>query len=220
MKAFLHIPIVVKTAMIAALYFTLSLSTRVQAQSQEAVQLILNYEKLQQLEEILDNMYKGYKILTKGYNTIRDIAEGNFNLHQVFLDGLFAVSPAVRNYKRIPNIIQYQQHLVKEYKRAFNRFKNDPNLTLSEIRYLENVYSSLFKQSLRNLDELLMIVTAAKLRMNDDERLQAIDRIYLDMENKLVFLKVFNSSTQMLAMQRAKESHDVETLQKLYEVTP
>jgi hypothetical protein len=220
MKAFLHIPIVVKTAMIVVLFFVLTLPTRVWAQSQEAAQLILNYEKLQQLEEILDNMYKGYKILTKGYNTIKDIAEGNFNLHQVFLDGLFAVNPSVRNYKRIPYIIQYQQFLVKEYKRAFNRFKNDPNLTVREIKYLENVYGSLFKQSLRNLDELLMIVTATKLRMSDEERLQAIDRIYLDMENKLVFLKVFNSSTQMLAMQRARENHDVETLQKLYEVTP
>jgi len=220
MKAFLHIPIVVKTAMIVMLFFVLTLPTRVRAQSQEAAQLILNYEKLQQLEEILDNMYKGYKILTKGYNTIKDIAEGNFNLHQVFLDGLFAVNPSVRNYKRIPYIIQYQQFLVKEYKRAFNRFKNDPNLTVREIKYLENVYGSLFKQSLRNLDELLMLVTATKLRMSDEERLQAIDRIYLDMENKLVFLKVFNSSTQMLAMQRARENHDVETLQKLYEVTP
>lgn len=220
MKALLHIPIVVKTAMIVVLFFVLTLPTRVQAQSQEAAQLILNYEKLQQLEEILDNMYKGYKILTKGYNTIKDIAEGNFNLHQAFLDGLFAVNPSVRNYKRIPYIIQYQQFLVKEYKRAFNCFKNDPNLTVREIKYLENVYGSLFKQSLRNLDELLMIVTATKLRMSDEERLQAIDRIYLDMENKLVFLKVFNSSTQMLAMQRARENHDVETLQKLYEVTP
>ncbi len=197
-----------------------SFSIMSQAQSQEAAQLILNYEKLQQLEKILDNMYKGYKILTKGYNTIKDIAEGNFNLHKAFLDALFAVNRSVRNYKRIPYIIQYQQYLVKEYKRAFNRFKNDPNLTVREIKYLENVYGHLFKQSLRNLDELLMIVTASKLRMSDEERLQAIDRIYLDMENKLVFLKVFNSSTQMLAMQRARENHDVETLQKLYEVTP
>ena len=192
----------------------------VEAQTTEATQLVLNYEKLLQLEKILDNMYKGYTILTKGYNAVRDIAEGNFNLHQVFLDALFAVSPAVRKYKRIPAIIQYQQYLVTEYKRAFRRFKDDPNLTVREIKYLEQVYDGLFKQSLRNLDELLMIITANKLRMSDDERLQAIDRIYLDMENKLVFLKVFNSSTQMLAMQRARDNHDVETLQKLYEVTP
>lgn len=202
------------------LFISFGCPTLVNAQSQEIAQLILNLEKLKQLEEILDNMYKGYKILTKGYNTIKNIAEGNFNLHQVFLDGLYAVNPAVRNYKRIPHIISYQQFLMKEYKRAFDKFRNDPNLTAREIRYLENVYEHLFRQSLRNLEELLMIVTASKLRMSDEERLTAIDRIYLDMQNKVIFMKAFNSSTQVLVMQRAKESHEVGTLQKLYEVTP
>lgn len=202
------------------LLISLNMPVKIYAQSQEATELVLNYEKLRQLEEILDNMYKGYKILSKGYNTIKDISEGNFSLHQVFLDGLYAVNPAVRNYKRIPYIIQYQKFLVKEYKRAFNRFRHDPNLTVREVKYLANVYSYLFKQSLRNLSELLMIVTAAKLRMSDEERLRAIDRIYYDLENKVVFLKLFNSTTQWLAMQRARDNHDVITLQKLYGVTP
>lgn len=190
------------------------------AQSQEAVQLILNYEKLQQLEEILDNMYKGYKILTKGYNTIKDIAEGNFNLHDVFLNGLYLVNPAIRNYKRIPYIIQYQLYINKEYKRAYQRFRNDPNLTVREIKYIENVYSYLVKQSLQNLDELLMIITATKLRMSDDERLAAIDRIYEDMENKIVFLKVFNNSTQVLVMQRDRDQRDVNKMRKLFDTNP
>ena len=82
------------------------------------------------------------------------------------------------------------------------------------------MYEHLFRQSLRNLEELLMIVTASKLRMSDEERLTAIDRIYLDMQNKVIFMKAFNSSTQVLVMQRAKEIHEVGTLQKLYEVTP
>jgi len=209
-----------KKIVIILVLISANIPIRIWAQSQEAAQLVLNYEKLLQLEKILDNMYKGYKILTKGYNTIKSIAEGNFNLHQVFLDGLYAVNPAVRNYKRIPYTIQYQQFLMKEYKRAFNKFRNDPNLTVREIKYLENVYSYLFKQSLRNLDELLTIVTASKLRMSDEERLQAIDRVYYDMENKVLFLKVFNSSTQVLVMQRAKENHELNTVQKLYEVTP
>ena len=209
-----------KKIVIILVMIGLHIPGRVGAQTQEAIQLVLNYEKLLQLEEILDNMYKGYKILTKGYNTIKDIAEGNFSLHQVFLDGLYAVSPAVRNYKRIPYIIQYQQLLLKEYKNAFDVFRSDPNLSAREVKYIGNVYANLFKQSLRNLDELLMIVTASKLRMSDEERLHAIDRIYDDMENKLVFLKVFNSSTQVLVMQRAKESNELNNIQKLYEITP
>jgi regulatory protein YycH of two-component signal transduction system YycFG len=194
------------------------LAASANAQTQEATQLLLNYEKLKQLEEILDNMYKGYKILTTGYNRIKDIAEGNYTLHQVFLDGLFAVNPSVAKYKRIPDIIRYQSLLMKEYRRAFNRFKNDPNLTPDEVKYLERVYSYLVKQSLRNLEELTMIVTANKLRMSDDERIQSIDRIYFDIENKLSFLRYFNNSTQVLVAQRAKEDSEVGTVKKLYEV--
>jgi hypothetical protein len=196
----------------------LGIATSAFPQTQEATQLLLNYEKLKQLEEILDSMYKGYKILSQGYTRVKNIAEGNYNLHQLFLDGLYAVNPAVRNYKRIPMIINYQLVLMKEYKRAYNRFRRDPNLTAGELRYLESVYSYLVKQSLRNIDELTMIITASKLRMSDDERMRAIDRIYFDMENKLSFLRYFNNSTQLLALQRAKEKGDVITSQKLYEI--
>lgn len=200
-----------------ALFF-MGLTTSGYSQTQEVTQLLLNYEKLKQLEEILDNMYKGYKILSQGYNRIKSIAEGNYNLHQLYLDGLYAVNPAVRNYNRIPLIINYQLLLMKEYKRAYNRFTNDPNLTAKELRYLESVYAYLIKQSLRNIEELTVIITASKLRMSDDERMRAIDRIYFDMESKLSFLRYFNNSTQLLALQRAKEKNDVTTSQKLYEV--
>lgn len=206
--------------MVLALASTLCTAHRSQAQAQEAAQLLLNVEKLKQLEEILDNMYKGYKILTKGYNTVKDITEGNFNLHKVFLDGLYAVSPVVRDYKRIPYIIRYQQLLAREASRAYNTFRNDPNLTAREIRYLENVYEYLLKQSLRNLDELLMIVTASRLRMSDEERLRSIDWIYEDLLDKVSFLKAFNGSTRVLVMERAKERHQVNTLQNLYDLTP
>lgn len=190
------------------------------AQSQEAQQLVLNYTKLKQLEAILDNMYKGYKILTKGYNTIKDISEGNFKLHQTFLDGLYAVSPAVRNYSRIPLIIQYQEMILKEYKRAYERFRHDPNLTVREVKYLNNVYSFLFKASMRNLDELITIVTASKLRMSDEERMKSIDRIYHEMEEKVIFLKMFNGSTQMLVVQRAKSRHQLNQTRRLNNLTP
>lgn len=209
-----------KTIILLSILIMSYTASDVTAQSQEVQQLILNYEKLQTLEKILDNMYKGYRILTKGYNTIKDISEGNFNLHRIFLDGLLAVNPAVKNYKRIPLIIQYQQYLVREYKRAFDRFRKDPNLTVREIKYLENVYAYLFKESLRNLDELLMIITANKLRMNDEERLHAIDRIYFDMEDKLVFLKTFNTNTSMLVLQRAREQHAVQMMRELHDVKP
>jgi hypothetical protein len=186
------------------------------AQGTEAQQLIINWEKLNQLRQILDNMYWGYKVLDKGYTTIKKISEGNYTLHQLFFDGLMAVNPAVRNYKRIPFIIDYQKLLLKEYQRAYNRFRQDPGFKPEELEYLANVYKFLFKASLQNIDELIMVITATKLRMTDDERMQAIDRIFFDMENKVVFLRTFNSSTQLLAIQRARSRNDVKTMQQLY----
>lgn len=203
---------------ILAIVFAFSISMTAFGQTDEATQLLLNYEKLRQLEEILDNMYKGYKILSQGYDRIKSIAEGNYKLHQVFLDALFAVNPAVRNYKRIQMIIDYQAQLMTEYKRAYKRLRDDGNLTGSELRYIESVYTYLVKQSVRNLEELAMIVTASKLRMTDDERLKAIDRIFLDIESQLSFLRYFNNTTQMLAMQREREKGDVTTIQGLYEL--
>jgi len=203
--------------MTAILIILMSLSrTQSFGQSDEAQQLLLNWEKLQQLEEILNNMYIGYKILDKGYTTIKNISEGNYSLHQFFLDGLMAVNPSVRNYKRIPYIIDYQKLLVKEYKNAYGRFKQDKNFSPQEIEYMADVYNFLFQASLRNIDDLVMIITATKLRMSDDERMRAIDRIFYDMQSKVIFLRGFNNSTQLLAIQRARAANDVRTLNHIY----
>jgi hypothetical protein len=186
------------------------------AQGEEAAQLVLNYTKLQQLETILDNMYAGYTILSTGYNKIKMISESNYSLHQLFIDGLMAVNPTVRNYRRIPYIISYQKLLLSEYKNAYNRFKQDPHFTPDELSYLFNVYTFLIDASIRNLEDLAMIITATKLRMNDQERLQAVDRIFYDMESKLYFLRSFNNNTQLLAIQRARRANDVRTMSRLY----
>lgn len=198
--------------MIAALF------SRVKAQSDEAQQLLLNWEKLQTLEKMLDNMYMGYKILDNGYTTIKKIAEGDYSIHQAFLDGLMAVNPSVRNYKRIPLIIEYQKLLVQEYKRAWKQLKNDPNLTIDEIFYIESVYKFILQASVRNLDDLAMIITATKLRMSDDERMRAIDNIFFDMENRMVFLRGFNNDTRLLAIQRAFANNNQQNVKKLYGV--
>lgn len=195
-------------------------SYKVSGQSDEVQQLVLNVEKLAQFKQILSDMKKGYVILEKGYNSVKNIAEGNFDLHKAFLDGLMEVSPPVRNYRRVAGIINCQLTLVKEYQNAYNRFKQDNNFNGAEINYIAQVYNNLFKESLRGLDELLTIITAGKARMSDDERLHAIDEIYLDMQDRLMFLRHFNNNTTILALERAKERNDAETIQKIYGLNP
>lgn len=185
------------------------------SQSQEAQQLLLDWEKLTQFKVILKDMYDGYKILNQGYSTIRDISSGNFNLHKSFLDGLIEVSPAVKQYKRIADIINYQLLIVKQYKSACVQFSGDKNFTPAEIDYISKVYSNLFNETLKNLDELTMVITAGKLRMSDDERLKAIDKIYASTADQFSFLHDFNSSTSYLSLQRQREQTEIDMSRKI-----
>jgi hypothetical protein len=190
------------------------------AQSYEVQQLLLDWAKLTQMKQILADMKTGYQIVSKGYTTIRDISQGNFNLHEAFLDGLWLVSPTVRKYWKIPEIINYQTSLVTEYKRAYSNYKQGGYFNPDEILYLGKVYNNLFDKSLKNLDDLTTIISDNQLRMNDDERLAAIDKIHAEMQDELVFLRTFNNNTSVLAMQRAKEHNDVNMVQQAYGIKP
>lgn len=188
------------------------------AQSAEIQQLILNIEKLSQFKKILSDMKKGYELLSGGYKTVKDMSEGNFSLHKTFLDALMQVNPTVKKYKRVEDIVNYQILLVKESKTGLNRFLKSESFSQQEINYFEKVYGNLLDQSLRNLDELTMVITADKLRMSDDERLQTIDNIYMEMQDKLLFLRDFNKSSSILVLQRAKEKKDVYASKELLDL--
>ena len=204
------------TASLLCIMMLISGVTSSRAQSQEAQQLLLNVEKLSQLKNILADMKKGYTIVTNGYNTVKNIAQGNFSLHEVFLDGLMLVNPEIKKYRKVADIISYQKNIITEYKSAFSRFKSSSNFSAQEIDYLGKVYKQLFDQSIDNLDELATVITSSKLRMTDDERLKAIDRIFADTEDKLVFLRNFNKETSILNLQRAKEKADLKTTQSYF----
>lgn len=188
------------------------------AQTQEAKQLLLDVEKLAQLKSILTDLKKGYEILSGGYNTIKAISEGDFRLHDVFLTNLLEVSPEVKKYQRIADIIRAQIKIVSEYKAALKQFKLSRQFLTGEIEYITKVYSNIFNRSLQNLNDLASVITANKLRMTDNERLSSIDDIWEETSDELTFLRHFNNHTRILALQRAKAHNDILMMNHMYDV--
>lgn len=186
------------------------------AQGYEAQQLLLDVQKLSQLRQMLADIKKGYEIVYKGYSTIKDISQGNFDLHQAFLDGLLEVSPAIKNYKKVADIISLQLKIVSEYKSAFQWFRANGKFTPDEIDYIGKVYSNLFDESVRNLETLIIVITSGELRMTDDERLKQVDALYEEMVDKLTFLRHFNNQTSVLALQRTKDQDQINLAKKIY----
>lgn len=191
-------------------------NARAQSLADAITQLVLDYEKLTELKTILQDMYKNYQTVRKGYEDIRNIAEGNFNLHKLFLDGLLAVSPAVKNYARVADILNTEYTLVSEYKAAYKRFNANGHFTVQELGFISKLYGVLFRQSEKDLDELALVITPEHLRMSDAERLSAIDRIYQDMTGNLRVLRSFNNGTAVQGLQRARDANDIGTLKRIY----
>lgn len=206
--------------LVPALIFMVPQKSRAQSVTDCIEQLILDYQKLAGMKSVLSEMYKGYEVLSKGYGAVRNVSQGNFSLHQVFLDGLLLVSPAVRKYPRVADIISDQAVLFSEYKAASRNFTAGGQFSPDELRYLSAVYDRLVDASLKNLDNLSMVMSDSKLRMNDAERLAAIDRIYLDSRSQLSYLRKFNDQAGQTARLREKAAAEKQTLNSLYGINP
>ncbi len=194
------------------------LSNKSFSQTQAVQQLLLDVEKLTQLKNILTELKSGYKIVADGYTSIKNISEGNFSLHNIFLKSLLDVSPAVKNYVRIKDIIDAQISIVREYKNALKQFKESGEFSVDEMDYIMKVYANLFQHSLDNLQSMIMVITAGKLRMSDDERIQSIDEVWKEVSQQLIFLRHFNNQARILCLQRAKEKNDLSIINQLYHV--
>ncbi|MBS1524728.1 MAG: TerB family tellurite resistance protein [Bacteroidetes bacterium] len=209
-----------KAAVMMSLCFALCIAaptaSRAQTIADDLEQLALDIQKLSGLKSVLKQMYQGYELVSKGYGAVKDVSQGNFTLHQAFLDGLMIVSPTVRKYPRVQDIINDQLSLVSEYKSAYSVFKSDQQITPDEIGYIMDVYNNLVSRSLDNLTALSTVITDNQVRMSDDERLRQIDRIYATGHDELTFLRQFNDQARSVALSRAQAAGDRQTIQKLY----
>lgn len=207
---------ILKTILLFAFLITANIKTK--GQSFEIQQLILDCKKLMQLKDIYSDLVKGYDILSKGYQAVSDISQGNFDLHKLFLEGLLKANPVVQKYQKVANIIECQLQIISEYGTAYNRFKSDDNFSPEEIIYIGKVYNSLIDESIKGLGDLTNVITDGVLRASDDERLDLIDKLDSEMQERLSFLRYFNNNTTVLALQRAREKNDVNTIRNIYGV--
>jgi hypothetical protein len=206
-----------RKGILACLFFLVFLGSQrtIRAQDQEIQQLLLNVEKLDQLREMLDQMKDKYQILTQGYDRVKSLTEGNFKLHEVFLDRLVRVNPKVKSYYRVAQIVEMQLLLAKGIGEMKKDFSLRDLVSGSDLNFLREVYGSFGKSSLRNLEELLLILSDNQLQMDDAERIHAIDRIHLDMQNLFHGFGKFSLEADQLLELRAYRNKDTQTLNQI-----
>jgi hypothetical protein len=179
-------------------------------------ELALDAQKLSSMKSTLQEMYQGYADLKNGYTRIRDIVKDNFNLHKVFLDALWVLSPAVRSDPRLQEIIGTEYRLVQVYQLATGRLSGQSVWTTQELGYITGTFSTLLQRSLQVVEELTLISTDNELRMDDAQRLQALGRIDTEIKGELSFMEQFDQELAIEAARRGQESNDINTLKSIY----
>lgn len=198
--------------LILAAWGLLLLSQRLRAQGAEAQQLLLDYRKLKELRNMLQDLYSGYALVQNRLQDIGNLAMGNFGRQQQFLNGLLRVDPALRQYSRVSGSLGLQLALLREYRNSYARFRSDPAFSTQELGYIRRVYLNLLQGGLGDLDDLMNLLTSGTLRMSSGQRLAAIDRIYGNMQDRLGRLLVFEQRCRLLSLQRKKEEADLSVL--------
>lgn len=157
----------------------------------------------------------GYKIANKGLTTIRNIKNGDFSLHSDFFSSLKKVSPQVKKSANVADIIALQIRIIKDRKATLKNLSDGGQLTAGEMEYCKEVFDRLLDECFKNIEELLQVVTSGELVMKDDERIQKIDRIYLDMQDKLAFNASFGEDALLLSLQRNMEQLEINYSKRL-----
>jgi hypothetical protein len=166
---------------------------------------------LQNAQKALENAMSKLKL-----DEISEWTEKHRAQYAEYFDELRKVKEIISGYYQVKEIIRKQEQIVAEYKKAIALFRQDKNFTPQEIEYMERVYSGIMDQSLKNLDQLFLVVKALSTQMTDKKRIEIINNAAIHIDQNLDDLRQFNVENIKISLQRAKDANDVDVIRKLY----
>lgn len=166
---------------------------------------------LQNAQKVLENQLSKLKL-----TEIADWTEKQKNLYSEYYEELWKIKSAIAYYKRIKDLTQRQVDIVDEYKWAWKLFKQDKHFTADELDYMQKVYSGILDESVKNVDQILLVVNSFKTQMSDAQRLEIINAAADKMDTNYSDLKQFNTQNSRLSIQRAKSLDEAAKLKEIY----
>ncbi|WP_121356767.1 conjugal transfer protein TraI [Flavisolibacter nicotianae] len=147
---------------------------------------------------------------------ISDWVEKQRNLYRDYFEELWKVKDLVSYYHKVRDVTSRQILLVKEYKRAWNGIQQDKHFTPEEVTYMGKVYSGIMAESLKNLEQVILVIQSFSLQVTDAKRMELINAASDAMQQNYTDLKAFNFQNVLLSLQRAKDAEEIAAVRRLY----
>ncbi|WP_144214100.1 conjugal transfer protein TraI [Flavobacterium anhuiense] len=178
----------------------------------------LRIQKLQNKTIWLQNAQKQVEnVLSKlKLDEISDWTQKQKDLYKGYYEELAKVKSIITYYQRIREITKKQTRLVAEYERAWNLFRKDTHFKESEILYMERVYTGILEESVKNIDQIFLILDSFATQMSDLKRLEIINTAADQIDANYDDLRMFNRQNMLLSLQRAKTQADADRVKEFY----
>jgi hypothetical protein len=147
---------------------------------------------------------------------ITDWVQKQKDLYEEYYNELATVKDLISGYDKLKALVQMQTNIVSQYRSSYALFKKDKHFTATELAYMANVYAGIVDQSLKNLDQALLVVSSLETSITDAQRMNIINSASSGMQKNYDDLKRFNSQNVNLSLQRGVADGDIETVKKLY----
>ncbi len=166
---------------------------------------------LQNAQKQVENVLSKLKL-----DEISDWTQKQKELYKGYYQELSKVKSVITYYQRIKEITSKQTKLVQEYERAWSLLRQDFHFKEDEIRYMERVYNGILEESVKNMDQIFLILESFATEMSDLKRLEIINKASDGIDSNYDDLKLFNQQNIMLSLQRAKTESEVNQTKQFY----
>jgi hypothetical protein len=166
---------------------------------------------LQNAQKALENALSKLKL-----DEIADWTEKQKEQYRKYYEELAKVKAIISYYQRIRDVTQKQVRLANEYNRSWQLIRQDKHFTNDELDYMAKVYSGILEESLKNIDQIMLLVKSFTTTMSDAGRLELINKAADQVDVNYDDLMRFNHQNVLLSLQRAKTTQEVETVKQLY----
>jgi len=166
---------------------------------------------LQTAQKKIENILSKLKL-----DEISEWSKKQRDLYRDYYEELMKVKSIITYYQRIKDITRKQSKLVEEYERAWRLFQQDKHFNADELDYMKTVYSGILEESVKNIDQIFLILESFSTQMSDFKRLEIINTAADQIDSNYDDLTLFNQQNIVLSLQRAKTVNDVNAVKKFY----
>jgi hypothetical protein len=125
---------------------------------------------LQNAQKVIENQLNKLKL-----GEISDWTERQRKLYAEYYESLVKVKSVISTYKKIRDLVGTQTAIVQEYQWASTLFKKDKHFSVDELLQMEELYQGILKASVKNLDQVFVVINSFKTQMSDAARMELID---------------------------------------------